>query len=426
MKPEGGFNKDVKPKPVKRVREASPAELKSGGSIEGEIPKDCAREGTLADVKLDGKVNGYATPILLDSGATISIVPESMVAKVQLTGKSVPIKPFGQSKLQLLPSARVTLKIGTMEWEEEVAVQPYEKGIEEEVIYSLKLTSERGLRLVMQANGLQCNDVKRVITRAQARVNSKVEQKEAVIIVAECPVVTPITSQVCQVAEVVTRPAVVDTIGGGADAVESEARAQGTDKGNPAEDRPVVAVPNSVAPVAEVVEKELNGPLGSCDEGCEEDTLAPELESSGEGDEVLFKLREGTGTEFTFDVQPVKSGHSGRDRLVEETRANLSLDAWRQLADRGERGFLWEDDLLYRTTTTHVFETVHLLVLPESFRRQVLVLAHDKSGHLGARKVKALVRQKFTWPDLGKYVMDYCRSCEVCQRCSSQQPRRHP
>ena len=257
----------------------------------------------------------------------------------------------------------MTLKIGTMEWEEEVAVQPYEKGIEEEVIYSLKLTSERGLRLVMHANGLQCNDVKWVITRAQARENSKVEQEEAVIIAAECPVVTPITSQVCQVAEVVTRPAMVDTVGGEADTVVSEASAQGTGKGNPAEDRPVVAVPNSVAPVAEVVEKESNGPLGSCDDGCEEDTLAPELESSGEGDEVLFRLREGTGTEVTFDVQPVKSGHS---RLVDETRADLSLDAWRQLADRGERGFPWEDDLLYRTTMTHVFETVHLLVLPES------------------------------------------------------------
>ena len=207
---------------------------------------------------------------------------------------------------------------------------------------------------------------------------------------------TPITFQVCQVAEVVTRPAVVDTVGGGADAVVSDARAQGTDKGNPAEDRPVMAVPNSVAHVAEVVEKESSGPLGSCDEGCEEDTLAAELESSGEGDEVLFRLREGTGTEVTFDVQPVKSGHSGRDRLVKETRADPSLDAWHQLADKGEQGFIWEDDLLYRTTTTHVFETVHLYILPESFRRQVLALAHDESGHLGARKVKALVRQKFT------------------------------
>ena len=391
--------------------------MKSGGSVEGEIPKDCAREGTL---KLDGKVNGYATPILLDSGATISIVPVSMVAKVQLTGKSVSIKPFGQSKLQLLPSARVTLKIGPMEWEEEVAVQPYEKGIEEEVICSLNLTSERGLRLVMHANGLQCNDVKRVTTRAQARENSKVEQEVAVIIAAECPVVTPITSQVCQVAEVVTRPAMVDTVGSGADAVVSDARAQGTDKGNPAEDRPVVAVPKSVAPVAEVVEMESSGPLGSCDEGCEEDTLAAELESSGEGDEVLFRLREG---EVTFDVQPVKSGYSGRDRLVDETRADPGLDAWRQLADRGERGFIWEDDLLYRTTTTHVFETVHLLVFPESFRRQVLVLVHDKSGHLEARKVKALVRQKFTWPDLGKYVMGYCRSA---RGAASRQPGRRP
>ena len=67
-----------------------------------------------------------------------------------------------------------------------------------------------------------------------------------------------------------------------------------------------------------------------------------------------------------------------------------------------------------------------MIALPEVFRKQVLVLAHDKLGHLGARKVKALVKQRFTWPNMGRDIIDYCRSCEVCQRCSKAAARKAP
>ena len=137
-------------------------------------------------------------------------------------------------------------------------------------------------------------------------------------------------------------------------------------------------------------------------------------------------MREGPRLEVDLVIQPVKSGQGGRERLVEETKADSSLAAWRQLADNGEQGFCWEEDLMYQAITTHVLETAHLMVLPESFRKQVLVLAHDKLGHLGARKVKALVKQRFTWPNMGKEVIEYCRSCEVCQRCSKAAARKAP
>ena len=62
-KGEKEVNKGARPKPVKRVWQSHP---------------DC--------VQLVGEVDGHATPILLDSGADISVVPESMVAPERLAG----------------------------------------------------------------------------------------------------------------------------------------------------------------------------------------------------------------------------------------------------------------------------------------------------------------------------------------------------
>ena len=56
----------------------------------------------------------------------------------------------------------------------------------------------------------------------------------------------------------------------------------------------------------------------------------------------------------------------------------------------------------------------------------MLVLAHDKLGHLGARKGKALVKQRFTWPNMRRDIIDYCHSYEVCQRCSKAAARKAP
>ena len=84
-----------KPKPVKRVWRSQPK---------------C--------VQLGGVVNGHDTPILLDSGAAISVVPESLVEPSQIAENSVAVKPFGARKPMLLPTANLTFKIGNLEWVE--------------------------------------------------------------------------------------------------------------------------------------------------------------------------------------------------------------------------------------------------------------------------------------------------------------------
>ena len=71
-------------------------------------------------------------------------------------------------------------------------------------------------------------------------------------------------------------------------------------------------------------------------------------------------------------------------------------------------------------------EPNNLIVLPLSHRSKVVVLAHDRSGHLGWEKVLPMIRRNFAWPLMSKLVKDYCSSCQPCQRKERSGPRREP
>ena len=122
----------------------------------------------------------------------------------------------------------------------------------------------------------------------------------------------------------------------------------------------------------------------------------------------------------------VKAGSGSRTALVSESRSDPTLLQWRALAEKREQGFLWENSLLYKSITNHVMEVVRLLVLPKSFRKRVMDLAHEKLGHMGSRRVLSLLRQKFVWPGMGQDVIRHCRSCPSCQKCSKPRARQVP
>ena len=63
------------------------------------------------DTMVKGFVEGVEASIILDTGAAMSIVPESMVEKKKLTGEVVLLRAF-QSKAALkFPTARVLFKV---------------------------------------------------------------------------------------------------------------------------------------------------------------------------------------------------------------------------------------------------------------------------------------------------------------------------
>ena len=98
---------------------------------------------------VQGRVNGRRANLMLDSGAQITIVPEEMVDRKLRTKEVVTLRGFQSGSTITVPTAKVKLEVnGIGSWEETVALAPAEEGKRTDVIYGLRLKSQRGLNLV--------------------------------------------------------------------------------------------------------------------------------------------------------------------------------------------------------------------------------------------------------------------------------------
>ena len=382
---------------------------------------------------LAGVVNGQGATLLLDSGAHITIVPEAMIGEELKTGDSVLVRPFQSKEPIKLPTARVRFKVeGLAEWEELVALSPVEEGKETEVLYGLDLKSARGLDLVILASKLgQAAGVNRVTTRAE---QAQEEKRTAELVAKEKPKV---------------KAASAEAVGEAVEKAQAVTGKLGAGEGGPAADRPA-GKPKPVSVMIEVMGSEkgtgegklaVDRPVGDPEPVALDDVIGdewPDLGSSEEEDERLeeeqidlpgeveYCLKKSREGREDLEIPPVRRGPGDRAKLVEEVKSDPTLEGYRELAEKSEQGFLWERGLLYKAKMTHSGEVVHVMVLPKSFRRRVLEMAHEGSGHLGARKVKALLKQRFVWPGMGVDAIAHTRSCEVCQRCAKAKGRRVP
>ena len=399
------------------------------------------------DTIVEGKVNGRGASLLLDSGAHITVVPENMVGEDLRTGECVVLKGF-QSDSREMPTAKVVFEVEGMDkWVETVALVPAEEGRESEVIYGLRLDSPRGLNLVSLAakqKGIML-EVKRVTTRAEARREEAEKQENDSLVEAEKPNVKPVLAEGREEAEAGVKPVEEPS--------SSSVRQEVVSKKSPGEgglvaDRPT-SNPKPVAQVAgatevaqppeAVVVTEVSGSKGSTGDGKlvadrpasnpEPVSLVAEVDSEEAvislKDELEYCLRKDDGLE-DLEFPPVRQGPGDRAKLAEEVRTDPTLKGCRKLAEKGEQGFLWDRNLLFQAKVSEGGEVTHVLVLPKSFRRKVLEMAHEGSGHLGARKVKTLLTQRFAWPGMGVDAINHTRSCGVCQRCSKAGSRKVP
>ena len=404
------------------------------------------------DAILKGQVNGKGASLLLDSGAGITIVPEDMVGKKCWTGRSITVKPFRSTSLGKLPTANVKFELEGLEpWVEEVALLPGEQGHESEVLYSLKILSARGVDLVILANRQARTEVRRVTTRAEAKKEEEEKKKIVEVVAIEKPRVKPVVAEPAgvPVREPVLRIAgAAETVSRTVKALRNE-RVQGAEKPKPRALERVVAWETSTGKGKLVADRPASNPapvppITSTREEDDEVDLSedwPDLESltdsSGEEvevvsedqdeefEEVSYCLKKKCGRE-NLGFPPVRKGPGSRAKMLEEVKSDPSLEGYRALAGKGEQGFQWKDGLLYQARVDSCEEVFQVLVLPKCFRKRVLEMAHEGSGHLGARKVKSLIRQRFVWPGMGVDVIDHTRSCQVCQKCAKSKGRRVP
>ena len=277
------------------------------------------------DTVMEGTVNGRKASVLLDSGASITVVPEAMVEPSLLTGSFVSVRAFQSKEFMTLPTARVDFCIGSLEWVELVALAPVEKGREVEVLYSLDLTSERGVNLVLLANKLKGENVLRVTTRSEVKKAALVEQEDALVVSQEKPIARPIEAVV-----------------GSSVASELMSLDVGRGESDLAADRPVSDLEPGACEMT--MGNDGNSEL-SLDvvEVVNDGTLDVGLDTSEESRDgsVQYELRARGREEEEFMIPPVLSGKGSRTALVEETKSDPTLKTWRELAEKGEQGFVW-------------------------------------------------------------------------------------
>ena len=76
-----------------------------------------------------------------------------------------------------------------------------------------------------------------------------------------------------------------------------------------------------------------------------------------------------------------------------------------------------KNGLLYRKVKLQNHDRViHQFVLPENYRKRVIMALHDDFGHLGMEKMLGLLKDRFFWLKMSKDVRQYIRTCGSCIR----------
>ena len=382
------------------------------------------------DNLVEGRVNGRRAKLLLDSGAQITVVPENLVGEELRTGGYVRVK--GVLTSGVMPLAKVEFEVEGMEkWVEKVALAPAEEGKEDEVLYGLKLQSPRGLHLISLITKPEEVEVAvgRVTTRAEAKKEEAERQENAKLVEVEKPKVQAVVTECRKEVEAEVETAEVPSPSPVRQQEEvtvvTECRKEVETEVETAE----VPSPSPVRQQEEVSDESTGEGEPAADRPAGNPEPVPlrieTVEEVSLEDDVEYCLRKSCDSE-DLQIPPVRGGPGSRVELVEEVKTDPSLKGYRRLADKGEQGFLWERELLYQAKVSEGGEVYHALVLPQGFRKKVLEMAHEGAGHLGARKVKTLISQRFTWPGMGVDAIKHTRSCEVCQRCSKSKSRKVP
>jgi hypothetical protein len=98
--------------------------------------------------------------------------------------------------------------------------------------------------------------------------------------------------------------------------------------------------------------------------------------------------------------------------------SDKELERLRRLGNR----FLLYKERVYRRGK----ESQHRLYVPKERRTYMMTAAHDHNGHRGFFSTKALLTQRFWWPEMERDVNQYVKSCHSCQERQKQLVRIPP
>ncbi len=318
---------------------------------------------------IDGKVNGLACKFAPDTGAQITVVPDNLVFQDQVLEDTVVLR-FGNGELERFPMAEVELQAESEPYRRKVAVAPVDM-LRGTVLYSVLMDVAMAHKLLRDAAGVSLtmaghsSDTPDISTSTQVDAGLAQGANEVIneALIAfperteELEVNCEWMASLAQQTEIERNRDLVPPVSLLADAPTVE---QGISQQGP--DEPV-GLTGSQAGEANSVEAEV--------------IVGNEYVTSGEEIEL-----ECLGCPTLVDESDVKL-------LKKEVMEDDSLKSCRELGDIKRNGYVWKDGLLFHEMVDETDQTLCRLVLPRPRRQKILRLAHDHSGHVGVKKVKA-------------------------------------
>ncbi len=403
---------------------------------------------------VEGKVNGMPCRIVPDTGAEITIVPAAFVLEDQLLDDCVNVRGWN-CEPKLLPTAKVNLEFGGKSFTSVVAVAD-ENDRCNRVLFSVPMDGDMASRLLLDAASNASSeaegaglpgDTPGVQTSAEAGAGSVTIPREA------CKTSQGSSdNQRSMNVSVVTRSA------------SKRRRVRKHAKHN---------VDTSTDPFQLECERLADIDLGIVQSAAEVDEsvasvagLDPSGSGLGDGSEASTEVGLNGQIPPTSSVsavvdQPVKSsgGSSGRDvnisqsiaqecsdneqrlsdcsdsvsigipmcvddpnavSLNREVESDDSLTSVRMLASKKLNGYSYNDNGVLIHTVTDDLSNAHArIVLPVSKRQGALVLAHDKTAHVGVRGMRKLLSSRFVWPGVHGDIVKFVKSCDTCLRINA-------
>ena len=119
---------------------------------------------------------------------------------------------------------------------------------------------------------------------------------------------------------------------------------------------------------------------------------------------------------YAKDIAKIQRRDDFCKRTIEEIQKHK-----RKTSDR----YHMHNGLLHRNNIDYK-QRFQALVIPVSYAKIVLKLAHDELGHNGTARTYALVKRMFYWKGLKKDTENYVKTCHICQQYNIQSIRYTP
>ena len=103
-----------------------------------------------------------------------------------------------------------------------------------------------------------------------------------------------------------------------------------------------------------------------------------------------------------------------KDLLIRDQSIEFELEI--ASAKEPDSGYLLHEGILYSGSRTNRYEPHYpRIVLPTSFRRQVIERCHNEAAHAGTIKTMILVQEGYVWPGMKAEINDYINKCPTCR-----------